>query len=112
MSPSGSDEYSGPGEPDDASNLDGVKCAIAILRALTTIARGSRARQADLSAAVRAAGLPADPPRVQVALKLLQSEGCVANVMPRQDGSLLLSVTRAKPVRLLRRLQGKDDGAS
>jgi len=66
-----------------------------LLRALTDMAGRSKRRQADLTAALRGAGLPADPARVRAALRALAAQGCIENLVPLSDGGLLLSVTQA-----------------
>jgi hypothetical protein len=65
-----------------------------LLQALVAMALRSTRRQADLSAAMHGAGLPPDPARVRAALRLLQADGCIENLVPLSDGGLLLSVTR------------------
>lgn len=67
--------------------------AALMLAGLTEMAARSGRRQADVAAALRRAGLSADPPLVQIALKLLQAEDCVRNLVPLSDGGVLLTVT-------------------
>lgn len=65
-----------------------------LLRALVRMAQRSKRRQADLTAALRGAGMQqADPAQVRTALRLLQAQGCIDNLVPLSDGGLLLSVT-------------------
>jgi hypothetical protein len=81
------------GKPGDA-NLSGAEFATVMLRALIDMAARSQRRQADLLAALRGADLPADPQQVRAALRLLQNQGCVSDLVPLSDGGLLLTVTR------------------
>ena len=67
--------------------------ALVLLHALVTMARRSKRRQADLTAALRGAGLQAEPSQVRAALRLLAAQGCVEALIPLSDGGLLLSVT-------------------
>ena len=69
--------------------------AALLLMALTDMAARSKQGQADLVAALRGAGLVAEPRRVRAALRLLQSHGAIENLVPLSDGGLLLSVTQA-----------------
>ena len=59
------------------------------------MASRSKRRQADLVAALRGAKLPAEPRRVRAALRMLQAQGAIENLVPLSDGGLLLSVTQA-----------------
>ncbi len=79
--------------------------AEALLRALFDMAARSTRRQADVAAAVRGAGLPAEPAQVRAALRALRDQGCVENLVPLSDGGLLLSVTPAAIDRLGKRPQ-------
>ncbi len=65
-----------------------------LLRALVDLAVRSKRRQADLSAALHAAGLPSEVMRVRAALRALRAQGCIENLVPLSDGGLILSVTR------------------
>ena len=65
-----------------------------LLRALVTMALRSTRRQADVAAAMHGAGLSPEPARVRAALRLLQAQGCIENLVPLSDGGLLLSITR------------------
>ena len=76
------------------SDLTAADFAAILLRALIDMAARSQRRQADLTAALRRADLTADPTRVRPALRLLQMQGCVSNLVPLSDGGLLLTVTR------------------
>lgn len=71
-----------------------------LLRALVDMAARSQRRQADLMAALRGAGLPADAARVRAALATLRAQGCIEKFVPLSDGGLLLSVTPAALDRL------------
>ncbi len=77
------------GKPGDA-NLSGAEFATVMLRALIDMAARSQRRQADLLAALRGADLPADPQQVRAALRLLQNQGCVSDLVPLSDGGLLV----------------------
>jgi hypothetical protein len=82
------------GQPDPPPVSD-EDFATLLLRALTVMAARSKRRQADLTAALRGAGLPADPARVRAALRVLLAQGCIENLVPLSDGGLLLSVTQS-----------------
>ena len=69
--------------------------AVLLLMALADMAARSKRGQADLVAALRGAGLVAEPRRVRAALRLLQSHGAIENLVPLSDGGLLLSVNQA-----------------
>ncbi len=75
----------------------GTEAAFAaeLLRALSDMAARSKRRQADVIAALRGAGLAAEPARVRSALRLLQRFGCIENLVPLADGGVLLSVLPA-----------------
>ncbi len=79
-------------EPAEASEEE-AEFAAQLLRALVEMAARSQRRQADVTAALRAAGLPTDSGPVRVALRTLRSQGCIENLVPLSDGGLLLSVT-------------------
>ncbi len=67
--------------------------AARVLGALVHMAaRGFRA-EADLAAALHAAGLPADPAPLRAPLRLLRDRGCITDLLPLADGGLLLTVT-------------------
>lgn len=83
----GSDSTSSVGFPADDADF----CRL-LLAALTNMAVRSKRRQADLVAALRGAGLTAEPRRVRAALRLLQAQGAIDNLVPLSDGGLLLSV--------------------
>lgn len=68
--------------------------AVSMLRALVVMAARSQRRQADLLAALRGAELPVETPSVRAALRLLQLQGFVSNLVPLSDGGLLLTVTQ------------------
>ncbi len=65
-----------------------------VLDALMNIAARNNRGQADVTAALRRAGLPIDVPRVRAALHLLQTNGYVTNLVPLADGGLLLTVDK------------------
>jgi hypothetical protein len=70
-----------------------IDFASRVLRAVTNMAARSRRSEADLVAALQAAGLPIDVAGVRTALQLLQDLGCVRRLVPLSDGGLLLTVT-------------------
>jgi hypothetical protein len=74
--------------------------AALLLQALTSMALRSKRRQADVMAALRGAGLRAEPARLRAALRLLHTQGCIENLVPLSDGGLLLSVRQAALARL------------
>jgi len=76
---------------DDLSDPD---FAAVVLRALIGMAGRSQRRQADVLAALRGASLSSNLPRVRTALRLLQGQGCVSNLVLLSDGGVLLTVTR------------------
>lgn len=84
----------------DAGALADEAFAAVLLRALVAMAVRSQRRQADLIAALRGAGLEAEPVRVRTALGLLRKQGCIENLVPLSDGGVLLSVTAAAIDRL------------
>ena len=84
----------------DADGAATDEFAATLLRALVDMAGRSKRRQADLTAALRGAGMPADPARVRGALRRLQQQRCIENLVPLSDGGLLLSVTTAAIERL------------
>ena len=77
-----------------AADLEDADFAVVLLQALNNMAARSKRRQADLNAALRGAGIIADPSRVRTALRLLQAQGAIENLVPLSDGGLLLSVTQ------------------
>ena len=77
-----------------ADALESADFAVVLLRALTIMAARSKRRQADLTAALRGADIAVEPGRVRSALKLLQAQGAIENLVPLSDGGLLLSVTQ------------------
>jgi hypothetical protein len=77
----------------DSGALADEAFAALLLRALVAMAARSKRQQADMTAALRGAGLMATPVRVRAALRLLRQQGCIANLVPLSDGGLLLSVT-------------------
>jgi hypothetical protein len=80
--------------PSRADDFDDADFAVVLLHALTSMAERSKRRQADLMAALRGAAITADPGRVRLALRLLQLQGAIENLVPLSDGGLLLSVTQ------------------
>ncbi len=64
-----------------------------LLAALAAMAVRSKRRQADLSAALRRAGLDGEANLVSKALRYLEEIGCIENLVPLYDGGVLLSVT-------------------
>ncbi len=77
--------------PDDLTDSD---FAAVLLRALIDMAARSQRHEADLLAALRGARLTASAPRLRMALRLLQVQGCIRSLVPLSDGGLLLTVTR------------------
>lgn len=66
---------------------------VSLLAALSAMALRSKRRQADLSAALRRAGLTASRDAVSAALRALQAAGCIENLVPLYDGGMIVSVT-------------------
>jgi hypothetical protein len=64
-----------------------------LLAALATMAVRSKRRQADLSAALCRSKLDHDPQRVTTALRKLERDGCIEQLVPLYDGGVLMSVT-------------------
>jgi hypothetical protein len=94
------------------SSADDADFAMLVLLALSDMARRSTRGQADLVAALRGAGLAAEPRRVRGALRLLQAQGAIDHLVPLSDGGLLLSVTRVARERFATASQwlpGSDD---
>jgi len=88
-----------PAHPAQEAQIE--EFAAGLLRALMGMARRSKRRQADLTAVLRGAGMhQVEPARVRTALRLLQSQGCIDNLVPLSDGGLLLSVTTIAVERL------------
>jgi hypothetical protein len=81
-------------EPNRADDFDDADFAIVLLHALASMAERSKRRQADLTAALRGAAITADAARVRLALKLLQAQGAIEQLVPLSDGGLLLTVTQ------------------
>lgn len=82
-------------QPPASAAMDDAEYAMHLLMALTSMSSRSKRRQADLVAALRGAHLPAEPRKVRAALRLLQAQGAIENLVPLSDGGLLLSVTQA-----------------
>jgi hypothetical protein len=82
----------GPATDPDAEP-DAVDFATRLLTCLTAMAARSSRRQAELATALHCAGLTTDPPRVRAALRRLEAEGCISNLVPLSDGGLLLTTT-------------------
>ena len=80
------------GQTLSASQVEDADFAVLLLMALTSMAARSKRRQADLLAALRGAGLVAEPRRVRAALRILQAQGAIENLVPLSDGGLLLTV--------------------
>ncbi len=76
-----------------------------LLRALIDMAARSKRRQADVLAALRGAGVAAEPGRVRAALRTLLAQGFIADLVPLSDGGLLLTVTTAATERVEQRPQ-------
>lgn len=76
-----------------AGRGDEVELAAKLLRALSGMAARNRHREADLVAAMCAAGLASDPRSTREALLLLRNQRCIRNMVPLSDGGLLLTVT-------------------
>ncbi len=77
--------------------FDDTEFATLLLMALNRMAARSKRGQADLVAALRGAGLSAPRRRVRAALRLLQAQGAIDNLVPLSDGGLLLTVTNIAP---------------
>lgn len=63
-----------------------------LLDALRAMADRSKRRQADVLAALRGAGITAESRQVRAALRVLQAQGDIENLVPLSDGGLLLTV--------------------
>lgn len=94
-------------EPDEPAEAE---FASLLLRALTDMAARSKRRQADLTAVLRGAGLPAEPGRVRAALRTLLAQGSIADLVPLSDGGLLLTVTTERVDRPPQWLPLAEDG--
>jgi hypothetical protein len=79
-----------PGQP----GLSVADFATLLLLAATRMAGRSARRQADLEASLRCAGLPTRSPLIPAALRRLQRQGCVTDLVALADGGLLMTVTR------------------
>ncbi len=89
-----------PGSDDCAQELE---IAGAVLRALATMARVSKRQQAELQAALDRAGLASLSDRQrQAALRHLGDMASIAEIIPLDDGGVLISVTSAGMERALR----------
>ena len=87
--------------------------AMLLLLALSNMAERSKRRQADLVAALRGAGMIAEPRRVRAALRLLQAQGAIDKMVPLSDGGLLLSVVPSAAARFtISEWMPRDDGDS
>jgi hypothetical protein len=82
-------------EFDDTAIADETDASFAdrLLAALATMAVRSKRRQADLSAALRRAGLDGEAGLVSNALRYLEDVGCIEHLVPLYDGGVLMSVT-------------------
>ena len=80
-------------QPQGEPALSVADFAALLLRAVTRMAGRSSRRQADLAAALRGAGMPTRSPLIPAALRLLQHQGCVTDLVALADGGLLLTVT-------------------
>jgi hypothetical protein len=91
-----SDRVPDGAEPEEARGDDAIVTdfAAAVLRALTDMSARSLRSQADVAAALHAAQMPIDAPRLRAALRLLLANGCVTRPVPLSDGGLLLTVSR------------------
>lgn len=80
-----------------------AEVAGAVLRALATMARVSKRQQAELHAALERAGLVSLSERQrQSALRYLGDTAAIAEIIPLDDGGVLISVTSAGMERALR----------
>jgi hypothetical protein len=68
---------------------------ISVLRALATMARGSKRHQAELGVALQRAGLTLPIGTQTAALRRLTEDAAIDQVIPLDDGGVLLSVTSA-----------------
>ena len=73
----------------------GVETSFAdtLLAALVAMAVHSKRRQADMSAALRRAGLVGTPEQLRDALKHLRLAGMIQEIVPLYDGGVLVSIT-------------------
>lgn len=67
----------------------------AVLRAVAAMARFSKRQQAELDVALRRAGLALRPAQRAAALRYLSDTASVEDIIPLDDGGVLLSVTSA-----------------
>ena len=74
----------------------------AVLRAVAAMARISKRQQAELGVALQRAGLMIAPSQLEVALRHLCATASVEDVIPLNDGGILLSVTSAGMERAMR----------
>lgn len=79
-------------EPAPAATMNDQEFADHLLHALQAMAERSKRRQADVLAALRGAKLVAELRQVRAALRLLQAQGDIENLVPLSDGGLLLTV--------------------
>lgn len=85
-------DSSAPSVPPPAQPLADAEFALLLLLALSTMASRSKRGQADVAAALRGAQLEAEPRRIRTALRRLQAEGAISNLVPLSDGGLLVTV--------------------
>jgi hypothetical protein len=79
--------------PPTGAEPAGLAFATRLLDALAGVATGNATRCAELGAALRSVGLPAEPGLVRAALLLLLAQGCVTGTLALPDGGLMLTVT-------------------
>ena len=73
----------------------GPATVMAVLRALSAMARSSRRHEADVGSALQGAGLTLDPDERDAALEQLVEAECIERIIPLTDGGILLAVTAA-----------------
>ncbi len=95
---------------DERDESADTEFAALLMRALTDMAGRSKRRQADLTAALHGAGLPAEPGQVRAALRTLLAQGRIADLVPLSDGGLLLTVTAERVVQRPQWLPLSEDG--
>jgi len=77
----------------EAAEDDHAAFVTQLLCALAAMAVRSKRRQADLSAALKRSGLQATAQGVMSALRQLEQQGCIEDLVPLYDGGVLMSVT-------------------
>jgi DNA-binding PadR family transcriptional regulator len=78
----------------------GREFADAVLAAVAEMAARSPRRQAEMQVALRRAGIAAIAERIEPVLRMLEADGCLADVVRLRDGGVLVSLTAAGMDRL------------